>query len=354
MDYPTAIAVDAQGDVWAANDGWSSAASGSVSELSSTGQPLSPANHVIVSGVSVPTGYTDGTLWESFGLAIDYLGNIWVTNQQSTSVNSGDGSVSVLNSSGQLISTAGGYFGGGVYYPMAVATDVDGSVWTANQGDSTVSKLSNNGSALSASGGWGAGGGLTGPAAVAIDASHRAWFANVEANSGSVTGVSQDGSQVTTIASGGSDTIGIATDSIGISTNTSKGHVWTANYSSSSVSELELENGGTVAVISTGYSGGGLSYPNGIAVDGAGNVWVTNHGGNTITELQGANSGNPGQAISSSSGFGKDANLREPYGIALDASGNVWVTNYGLSTVTQFLGAATPVKTPLIGTAQLP
>jgi streptogramin lyase len=309
---------------------------------------------VTVSGVSVPTGYTDGTLFENFGLAIDNLGNVWVTNQQSPSVNGRDGSVSVLNSSGQIISAAGGYFGGGVFFPAAVAADSDGSVWIADQGSSTVSKLSNNGSALSASGGWGAGEGLAGPVSVAIDAGKRAWFANVEANTGSVTGISEDGSQVTTIAVGGSDTIGVATDSIPGSANASKGHVWTANYSSSSVSELVLEGDGTAAVISTGYIGGGLSHPNGIAVDGAGNVWVTNHGGNTITELQGVNGSNAGQAISPSSGFGTDAGLREPYGIALDASGSVWVSNYGLSTITQFPGAATPVKTPLAGPPELP
>jgi streptogramin lyase len=146
----------------------------------------------------------------------------------------------------------------------------------------------------------------------------------------------------------------LATDAIGISTGTSKGHLWTSNYSTSSVSELELDSGGAATVISTGYTGGGVSYPEGIAVDGAGNVWVANHGGNSISELQGADGSNPGQAISSASGYGKDANLREPYGIALDASGDVWVANFGLSTLTQFLGAGTPVKTPLVGPAQLP
>jgi sugar lactone lactonase YvrE len=354
MDYPTSIAVDAVGNVWVANDGWSNSPSGSVSEFSSTGQPLSPDNFATVSGRSVPIGFTDGTLWENFGLAIDLSGNVWVTNQQSPSVNGNHGSVSELNSSGEIVSTAGGYYGGGVFFPMSVAADTDGSVWVANEGDSTVSKLSSSGTAISASGGWGSGEGLAGPISVAIDASHNAWFANAEADSGSVTGVAQDGSQFTTIACGGSDTMSLATDAIGISTGTSKGHLWTSNYSTSSVSELKLNSNGTATVISTGYTGGGVSYPEGIAVDGAGNVWVANHGGNSVSELQGADGSNPGQAISSARGYGTDASLREPYGIALDASGDVWVANFGLSTLTQFLGAGTPVKTPLVGPAQLP
>jgi len=120
------------------------------------------------------------------------------------------------------------------------------------------------------------------------------------------------------------------------------------------VSELELNNDGTVTVASPGFTGGGLSHPNGIAVDGAGNVWVTNYFGNTITALQGAGRGAPGEALSPASGYGQDALLGRPYGIAIDASGNLWVSNFGLSTITQFVGAAVPVKTPLLGPPQLP
>ena len=130
--------------------------------------------------------------------------------------------------------------------------------------------------------------------------------------------------------------------------------MWTTNYSTASVSELAVKSDGTATVLSTGYTGGGLNHPNGIAVDGAGNVWLGNHGGNTITELEGASGVNPGMALSSSSGFGSDANLREPYSVAVDASGNLWVSNFGLSTITEFIGVATPVKTPLNGPARLP
>ena len=346
LNYPTSIAVDASGNVWAANLCGSDSPCSSVSEFSSGGQPLSSA-----------TGFTDGTLWESFGLAIDLQGNVWVTNEQTTSVNSGLGSISVLNSSGQITSPAGGYFAGGVDFPFTVATDAKGNIWTANMGDSSTSKLSLSGSQISGSGPFGTNQ-LDGAAAVAIDANNNAWFANQNADSGSVARVSSDGSQLTLIASGGDKTTAIATDSIGLSTGASKGHVWTANYGSSSVSELELNNDGSVSVVSTsGYTGGGLSYPAGIAVDGKGNVWVANgsaFGAHTITELQGANGANPGHAISSDGGFGADANLRELYGIAVDAGGNVWVSDFGSNTITQFLGVATPVKTPLVGPPQLP
>ena len=340
LDLPASIAIDALGNVWAANFCGSNSPCSSATELSSTGQPLSSSS-----------GFTDGTLWENYGLAIDIHGSVWVTNQQTTSVNGGQGSVSELNSSGQVGSA---FYGGGIYFPVAVATDTDGSIWTANQGDSTASKLSNTGSAISASGGWGTPGQLAGPDAVAIDANHNAWFANGSDSPGSVVSISPNGGTISVIASGGDAPSGIATDQIGISTSASKGHVWVANYSSSSISELELNNNGTVTVVSSDLTGGGIKHPNGIAVDGSGNVWVANWEGETLTELQGASGASPGQPLSPASGFGADANLHEPYGIALDSSGNIWVSNFGSDTITQFLGTATPVTTPLIGPPQVP
>jgi sugar lactone lactonase YvrE len=341
LDYPGSIAVDASGNVWTANY------FSSVTELSNTGQPLSPAG-----------GFIGGDLNQSYGLALDIYGNAWVTDEDNTSVNGGNGSVTVFDSSGTVTSGAGGFYGGGVYFPVGIATDTDGSVWIANYGNSTASRLNSEGSPISGSGGFGVNQ-LAGPVAVAIDASHNAWFANQSADSGSVTSISPNGSIVTSTASGGERTSGIATDSVGTSGNVA-GHVWTANFGSSSVSELALNSTGAVVSISTFAARGGLNYPNGIAVDGAGNVWLANYysapetTGATITELGGANSANPGVALSPTGGFGEDASLLHPYGIAIDASGNIWVSNFGSSTIAEFLGAAIPVKMPLIGPAQLP
>ncbi len=54
------------------------------------------------------------------------------------------------------------------------------------------------------------------------------------------------------------------------------------------------------------------NYPLGIAIDAAGNVWVTNSGGTTISEITTSGTGN--------TCFVGDG----PTGIAIDASGNVW------------------------------
>jgi len=62
--------------------------------------------------------------------------------------------------------------------------------------------------------------------------------------------------------------------------------------------------------------------------------------------------------LSPAGGF-QGGSIDSPEGIAIDASGNVWTSNNGASnngdsSVTQLIGAAAPVKTPLIGLPKLP
>jgi len=101
-------------------------------------------------------------------------------------------------------------------------------------------------------------------------------------------------------------------------------------------------------------SGGGLSGPWGIAMDGAGNAWVVNSGDATpsaipsVTELDSA-----GNALSPTTGF-QDPHMQTSFYDAIDSSGNVWVTNQVPGSVTQFIGPAAPVKTPIIGPTVAP
>jgi DNA-binding beta-propeller fold protein YncE len=44
----------------------------------------------------------------------------------------------------------------------------------------------------------------------------------------------------------------------------------------------------------------------------------------------------------------------QPFAVAIDPSGNLWVTNFGGNSVTEFIGVAEPVKTPLIGVPKSP
>jgi streptogramin lyase len=159
----------------------------------------------------------------------------------------------------------------------------------------------------------------------------------VNQSGASVTKVSQDGSQFTnfTCCDGPSS---LAFDRMG--------NVWVTNYYGNSISEIS--SSGTI-VANGSYVGGGLNHPQGIAIDGAGNVWIANFRNVSITELAGAGTATPGAALSPAGGLGADAALLEAYAIAVDASGNLWISNFGSNILTQFVGVAVPVKTPLMG-----
>jgi hypothetical protein len=109
-------------------------------------------------------------------------------------------------------------------------------------------------------------------------------------------------------------------------------------------------------VISNGYNDNKASiwHPQGIAIDGSGHVWITNILGSSITELAGSTANSPGQIISPTAGWAKDAGLNHGWAAAIDASGNLWVVNYATNTLTELVGLATPVKTPQTGPVQSP
>lgn len=320
LNSPSGIGVDSMGNVWVAS--YFNAAS-----------KFTPAGAPIFSN-----GVTSGGLNNSYGLALDLNDNAWIPNEQPFTA-SGIGSVSVITPMGTSQAGQNGYTAGGLNYPISVAIDPNGTTWVVDYGNSHVTLLNQLGTPIS---------GTTGyttplfafPVAVAVDANHNGWIANQSSNT--VTKVTPDGVNFTNYdcCMGAS---GLAIDQ--------GNNVWVANFYGDSVSLIS--NAG--AVVSKGYTGLGSVYrPQGIAVDGAGRVWVANYRAPYLTELAGSAESKPGAAISPKAGLGADSGLLEAYAIALDASGNIWVSNQGSNTITKFIGMATPVKTPLSILPKLP
>ncbi len=334
---PSALGIDSTGNIWVSNYIDSTGTVGVASKFSPTGNPI------------FPTGIEANGLVDSYGLAIDASDNVWIPYEGSTgSVNNGIGAVSVLNSSGQSISGTTGYSTGGLYYPIAAAIDPNGTAWIVNYGNAHLTLYSSTGQVLSGNSGLFAPS-FAFPAAIAIDANHNAWIG--DQNDGFVTRISADGTQTLAVSCCNSPN-GLAIDQ--------RGYVWAANYSGDSVSQISSPG----TVVSNGYTGGGLDHPQGIAIDGAGTVWIANYRSPALTQLAGSSSSNPGAALSPATGWAPDASLPvanlpaakllEAFAIAIDASGNLWVTNFGSNALTEFIGLAVPVKTPRIGPPQTP
>jgi hypothetical protein len=304
------IAIDGSGNAWVTNtDG------ANVTELSSSGAVLSEI--------------TSGDLDDPQGIAIDGFGNAWVTNFANSSVTE-------LSSSGAVLSGASGYYYPGVLStPSAITIDGTGNVWVADETLKQVVELSSSGSLLAPPNGYYGGGGINAPFGIAVDGAGNVLTANLDGSS--VSKLSNSGSAISPSAGYTGGGVGapyaIAVDH--------SGNIWTANGGDRLA---ELSNSGVAISPPGGYTGGGnFVRPGGIAIDGSGNAWAT---GNGVAEFSSS-----GAAISPSTGYLADG-MSLPVGIAIDGSGDVWITNSfyeqgGRSSVTEFIGAATPVITPI-------
>ena len=314
LNSPSGIGVDSTGSVWVSNYFYVA------TKLTPQGVPV------------FPTGLTGVGLNNTYGLGIDLNDDAWFPNEQPFT-STGIGSVTVLTPTGGFTSGGAGFQQGGLNYPLAVALDPNGTTWVVDYGNSHLTLLNSLGTPLSGYAGY-----TTSlfafPVAVALDANHFGWVANQSSNT--VTKVAPDGSSFTNYncCEGAS---GIALDE--------GDNVWIANFYGDSVSLIS--NAGVVLGDATFTGNGGISRPQGIAVDGAGNVWVANYRQTYLSELAGVGATTVGASLTPKTGYGSDAGLLEAYALAIDASGNLWVSNQGSNSVTKFIGLASPVKTPL-------
>ncbi len=308
-----------------------------------------------------------GTLATPYGIAVDSLGNAWVTNESGTAAN---GLVKFAPNGGVTTGNVLGLAG-----PQGIAVDRAGNVWIANTaGNSVLEIITFNGNPVSLN--TYTGGGISAPTAIALDSAGNAFVTNFNGNS--VTGLSNAGSPLSGSPFTGNNNITQPT-SLAIA---SSGNV---NVTSSNGSVVSLSNAGVFLGIATDNA---LQGPVALAIDGAGNGFVT--GFTTGTSVQGAMSefdpfGTPSavspvtSGLSSPSGIASDGasvwvansvasgglahfvygsaaplspaggfgSLNMPIGVAVDASGSVWTANSGSNSVSKFIGIAAPVTTPI-------
>ena len=356
--------------------------------------PYQPTLPVAPNDFSIGITYTGGGLTYPGAVAIDAVGNAWVANcpnciQASTGTTStGTDSLVGFGTQGSLIAGASGITAN-IHKPQGLAFAPDGSLWSVNQAlgaqPDQVLRESESGGVAS---GFPNAANLGTPAGIAIDANNNAWITNQSLNN--VVEVTTSAALGGSVASTGFQVpSGIAIDGTGI--------LFAAGTGSSSI--LKFNSSGTVLSGSgAGYTGAGLSTPIGLAIDNADHVWAVDNGTNQVSELNGvagtdatgANGFNAGLyqsavlaidgngsvwipncragCVGSGSPSGSPDNvihvsaagaqvnpsdgLQDPHfsgvgTVAIDGSGNLWVTNNGGASVTELLGVAAPVKTPL-------
>jgi sugar lactone lactonase YvrE len=314
LNAPEKVAIDALGDAWVTN------------YSNSTVTEFSPAG-AFLSGTS---GYSGGGITNPVGIAIDGSGNAFVANSNDGSANS----LTKLNSVGSPTGNSPYAPGGSnMIEPYGVAIDASGNAWVAAYSSGAV-KVS---SGLTSFSGPYSNGGLSAPYSIALDHTGNVWVANLG------TDVAELNSSGASLAGSGGYRGGGIVRPTDVAID-SGGNAWVADVDCGCV--VEITSTGTYPGGTSGFTGGGIYYPQAIALDGSGNVWVadsnTAGGVGSISELNSAGTG-----LSPSTGY-VPGPLYSPTGVAVDGSGNVWMANNSSPTVTEIIGVATPVVTPLV------
>jgi hypothetical protein len=329
------ITLDPEGNVWVGNFGFQdppcdvlpmAAPHNSVSAFGADG-----------SRISGPHGYTQGNISWPQGTVSDRSGNIWIANcgnDSVTEIPEGDPDRAFNIPLGPIPDARHPQM-----KPFGIAIDLDGNVWVNDNRSDTVSVLS--------------------PGGVLIDTLPGVW-------------------QGRTVLS---HPVGNAADT--------QGNIWVANsdwLDSPCPTRAQLGTAANPSITmyqmqtrtpypGSPFTGGGLTLPWGIAVDGDDTVWVFNFGAvpvGTSTDIPtgisrfcGIDTHNcppglgVGYPISPDTGYRSDA-LERITGGQIDPSGNIWLTNnwkrdanpvrnpFGNALVVA-IGAAAPIQTPLIG-----
>lgn len=314
-----------------------------------TGEDLSCLADQAAASTVATSGYT---LSAPVGVAVDSSGDLFVAD-------SGDNKVYEVTSAGTVTQLASGY---AFSAPFGVAVDSSGNVYVADNGDSKILEIEATGGVVSSSSAVIELANSTTffhPDGVAVDAHGNVFVADTghseidEITPGAATAIVLAGSTVAGCVDGNGTSAefdgptGIAVDSA------DNDNLYVADHNNSVIREITsvgtnntvtlLAGGGGTCSGSTvgqiGYQDGTgtaalFADPTGVAVDAAGNVFVADNGNNAVREVtpQGVVTTVAGATLPSGS-TGTRYSFNSPFGIAEDASSNLYVADTGNSQI---------------------
>lgn len=361
LHLPSGVAVDSSGNLYIADT-----ANYVVRKVTADGIITSFAGNTLTgyAGDGVPA--YDAVFSSIEDVAVDANGNVYIADTGNGAIRKVDSTATITTVAGTGVSAYSGDGGQAtkaqLYSPYSVALDSSGNMYIAEYADSRIRKVTSQGTISTIAGTGAAGyGGDNGPAAsaqlnspegVAVDAAGNVYIADVWNNrirkissSGTISTVAGNG--LISYSGDGFAAIhaqlnapeGVAVDAAGM--------VYISDTANNRV--RAISPGGVINTIAgngtAGSSGDGgpaasaqLNQPLGLALDAAGNLYIADFGNSRVRKVS------PGGAISTvagtnSSGYAGDggpatnAELSEPFGVAVDGAGNLYISEFGNSRV---------------------
>ena len=332
-----AVAVDASGNVYFASGNC-------VLKLDQAGvlSRVAGTNKVGISGDSIPA--TSAPLAWPAGLTVDRSGNLYIAENAAHRIRkvSPDGIITTVAGTGTagLSGDGGPAMSAQLNWPVGIAIDGSGNLYIADAANQRVRKVSADGTITTLTANLQHGEG------VAVDASGNLYIADYETTydgdcecdvpSGRVFRAGPDGT--TQLIAGGGTSLetprGIAVDGAG--------NVFVSDTAAGRVRKISPDGtittaaGGSTNFYWTPYCpriGLDLACPVGVATDASGNLYIadTVHNqvkkvpqGGTLTAIAGDGTV---RTFSGDGGPATDASLDHPYGVTVDASGNLYIAD---------------------------
>ena len=353
---PCGVAVDATGSLYIADE-----LGGLIRKVTSGGTITTVAGNgrYGYSGDGGPA--TGAMLGDPGGVTVDAAGNLYIADSANSRIRKviPAGTITTVAGNGQYCygGDGGPATAASLATPIGVAVDAAGNLYMADSGNQRIRKISPDGTittvAGNGQGGYSGDGGpataasLNGPSGVAVDAAGNLYIS--DSYNGRIRKVATSGT-ITTVAGGGRYgypgdggpataaslyyPVGVAVDAVG--------NVYIADRDNHRI--RKVTPAGMIVTVAgsgqAGYSGDGgpataasLNQPWGVAVDVAGNLYIADSGNSRIREVTPAAvitvvAGNGERGYSGDGGPATAAALRDPMGLTADAVGNLYIAEF--------------------------